>query len=66
MASKTIQIDAHLQDKFTIVSDVNGHRMYVDQSKRGGGNDLGPSPLEYQFLALAGCIITIGKIVAHQ
>ena len=66
MATKTIQIDARLTDRFTVESDVNGHRMYIDQSKRGGGNDMGPSPLEYLFLSLAGCLVTIAKIVAHQ
>ena len=66
MATKTIQIDARLADRFTIESDVNGHHMYIDQSKRGGGNDLGPAPLEYFFLALGGCLITIAKVVAHQ
>lgn len=66
MAAKTIQIDARLTDGFTVESDVNGHHMYIDQSKRGGGNDRGPSPLEYLFLSLAGCLVTIAKIVAHQ
>lgn len=66
MATKTIHVDARLTDRFTIESDVRGHHMYIDQSKRGGGNDLGPSPLEYFFLSIGGCLVTIAKIVAHQ
>ncbi|HEX7070345.1 MAG TPA: OsmC family protein [Rhodothermales bacterium] len=66
MATKTIQIDARLVDRFTIQSDVKGHHVYIDQSKEGGGMNMGPSPLEYFFLSIAGCIVTIAKIVAHQ
>jgi uncharacterized OsmC-like protein len=32
----------------------------------GGGDDAGPTPLEYFFLSLAGCIATIGRIAAKQ
>jgi putative redox protein len=31
-----------------------------------GGTDAGPTPLEYLFCALAGCIASIARIVAHQ
>lgn len=63
---KPVRIEAQLKEKFTIESDVRGHRMIIDQSEKGGGLNLGPSPLEYMMLSLAGCLITIGKIVAHQ
>lgn len=66
MPQKSIHIHARLTDRFTIESDVNGHHMFIDQSKRGGGNDLGPSPLEYFFLALGGCLVTIAQVVARQ
>ena len=66
MATKTIQIDARLTDRFTIESDVNGHHVYIDQSERGGGMNRGPSPLEYFFLSIAGCIATIARLVARQ
>jgi uncharacterized OsmC-like protein len=38
----------------------------VDQPKTGGGEDAGPTPLEYFFLSLAGCIATIARIAAKQ
>jgi putative redox protein len=31
-----------------------------------GGVDSGPSPLDYLFISLAGCIVTIGHIIAKQ
>ena len=36
------------------------------RSTHGGGADKGPTPLEYLFVALAGCIGSIGRIVATQ
>jgi putative redox protein len=32
-----------------------GHRLVVDSSKAGGGDDRGPNPMELLLMALAGC-----------
>jgi putative redox protein len=42
------------------------HIAIVDQPEAGGGMDSGPTPLEYLFISLGGCIVTIGHIVAKQ
>ena len=63
---KQVQVEAHMGELFKIESKIHDHTLYVDQPKTGGGEDAGPTPLEYMFLSLAGCIATIGRIVAKQ
>jgi putative redox protein len=63
---KTIGIEARLDEKFKIDVKAGGHVMHVDQTKAGGGTDAGPTPLEYFFASLAGCIGTVARIIATQ
>lgn len=63
---KTIGIEAKLDEKFKIEVKAGDHVMYVDQTKAGGGTDAGPTPLEYLFASLAGCIGTVSRIIANQ
>lgn len=63
---KTIGVEAKLDEKFKIEVKAGNHVMIVDQAKAGGGMDAGPSPLEYLFASLAGCIGTVARIVAMQ
>ncbi|MBM4142442.1 MAG: OsmC family protein [Lentisphaerae bacterium] len=63
---KRVEIVAALGPGMKIESQVRGHRVIVDQPRPAGGTDAGPTPLEYQMVALAGCIGSIGRIVAHQ
>ncbi len=63
---KTVQVEAKLREKFKMESRIRGHLLYVDQPQAGGGEDAGPTPLELLFLSLAGCVGTIGRIIAHQ
>ncbi|HQC73082.1 MAG TPA: OsmC family protein [Candidatus Competibacteraceae bacterium] len=66
MASlKKIQVTSTLGPKFTIESRIRDHLIYVDQPTPGG-DDKGPTPLEYLFVSLAGCIGSIARIVASQ
>ncbi len=66
MAVKTVKVESKLDSKFKIESDVRGHIITVDQPAADGGSNAGPTPLEYLFVALAGCIGSIGRIVAMQ
>lgn len=66
MAVKTVKVESKLDSKFKIESTVSGHQVVVDQPAAAGGSGAGPTPLEYLFVALAGCIGTIGRIVAMQ
>ena len=66
MSVKTVKIESVLDEKFKMESAVRGHSVVVDQPAAGGGSDAGPTPLEYLFVALAGCIGTIARIMAMQ
>lgn len=63
---KEVQVEASMGPKFKIESQIREHKLYVDQPANAGGENAGPTPLEYMFLSLAGCIATIGRIVARQ
>ena len=63
---KKISVQAKLGPAFAIEVAAGDHRLKIDQPKAGGGTDTGPSPLEYLFAALAGCVGSIGRIVANQ
>ena len=63
---KTVSVDAVQVDGFKIETKSRQHIAIVDQPPAGGGIDAGPTPLEYLFISLSGCIITIGNIVAKQ
>ena len=66
MALKTVKIESVLDAKFKLESSVHGHKVIVDQPANAGGTDAGPTPLDYLLVSLAGCIGTIGRIVAMQ
>jgi putative redox protein len=66
MTIKTISVDAIQLAGFKIESRSRGHLALVDQPVVGGGTDSGPTPLEYLFVSLAGCVVTIGHIIAKQ
>ena len=64
--NKNVDVTAKLLDKYKIEMKARDHTAYIDQPPAMGGEDFAPTPLEYVFFALAGCICTIGKIVAAQ
>lgn len=66
MAIKTVKVESVLDAKFKLESSVHGHRVIVDQPTNAGGTDAGPTPLDYLLVSLAGCIGTIGRIIAMQ
>lgn len=64
--NKTIKVVASLQEGFQIELKARNFTLYIDQPEAMGGKNVGPNPLEYQLFSLAGCICTIGRIVAKQ
>ena len=66
MATKKVIVEAVQVDGFKIEAKSRQHVSIVDQPAAGGGADAGPTPLEYLFISLAGCIATIGQIIAKQ
>jgi uncharacterized OsmC-like protein len=66
MSQKTVAVESTLGEKFVIKSDIRGHEVVIDQPANAAGTDTGPTPLELMLASLAGCIGTIGRIVAMQ
>ncbi len=66
MPIKNVSIEAVQVEGFKIETKSRQHIAIVDQPPAGGGSDAGPTPLEYLVISLAGCIVTIGNIVAKQ
>ena len=63
---KHVAVEAKKVDGFKIELKARDHVVYIDQPKGMGGTDSGPTPLEYQLFALAGCIGAIAQIMANQ
>ena len=63
---KTVKVTATGPDGWLITTKAGAHTAPVDQPEALGGKNEGPSPLDYVFISLASCLITIGKIVASQ
>lgn len=66
MPSKNVSVEAVLLEGFKIEVKSRQHVSIVDQPPAGGGVDAGPTPLEYLFVSLAGCVATIGQIIVKQ
>lgn len=66
MAIKTIRVGAIQVDGYKIETRSRQHVSIVDQPPAGGGTDSGPTPLEYLFVSLASCFVTIGHIIVSQ
>ena len=59
-------VETKLLDNFSIETKCGNHLLRIDQPISGGGNDTGPCPIEYQLVALSGCIATMARIVSMQ
>jgi uncharacterized OsmC-like protein len=63
---KTVTVESKLGEKFIIETNIRGHKVVIDQPVNAAGSDTGPTPLELVLVSLAGCIGTIGRIIAMQ
>ncbi|HAF61661.1 MAG TPA: osmotically inducible protein C [Anaerolineaceae bacterium] len=64
--NKTVKVTAKGLEGFLVETKAGTHTALVDQPPAMGGKDQGPTPLDYVFISLAGCLVTIAKIVANQ
>lgn len=63
---KKVALSAKLVEGLKIEATARNHTAFVDQPTSDGGTDAGPTPLEYLFISLAGCVITAATVVARQ
>lgn len=65
-AIKKVQVSTRWNGGFQVECKSRDLTYYVDQPKEGGGENKGPTPLEYLFASLASCLTTIGLIVMRE
>lgn len=65
MAISTLKLEGKVQEGFKTEIKCS-HDFIIDQPKQGGGNDLGPNPMEIFLSSLPACICAIGRIVSNQ
>jgi putative redox protein len=63
---KKVEVQLKLGEKYTIEGKIHNHTVYVDQPTTGGGQDKGPTPLEYLLLSHGACVATVARIIASQ
>ena len=65
MAISTLKIGANIKEGFKTEIECS-HNFIIDQPKQGGGQGLGPNPLEIFLSSLPACICAIGRIISNQ
>lgn len=63
---KKVELSAKLVEGFKIEATAGNHTVIVDQPTGAGGTDAGPTPVDYLFVSLAGCVITVAQVIARQ
>jgi uncharacterized OsmC-like protein len=66
MPAKQLKVEVVQGSGFRTECTAGKHTVIVDQPTVAGGTDGGPTPLDYQLVALGGCITAIGRIIANQ
>ncbi|MBE3068898.1 MAG: OsmC family protein [Planctomycetes bacterium] len=66
MPAKKVVVEVRQGGAFKTECTAGKHTVIIDQPAGAGGTDEGPTPLDYQLIALGGCIAAIGRIVANQ
>jgi uncharacterized OsmC-like protein len=65
-AMKTVKVTATGPEGWVVKTTAGKHVAFIDQPEAMGGTDSAPTPLDYVFIAMGGCLVTIAKIVAGQ
>ena len=65
-AIKTVKVTATGPEGWVVKTTAGKHVAFIDQPEAMGGTDSAPTPLDYVFIAMGGCLVTIAKIVAGQ
>lgn len=66
MPVKTVQVELTQGNSYRTECRAGTHTVIIDQPVAAGGTDTGPTPLDYQLIALGGCLAAIGRIIANQ
>lgn len=63
---KKVQVSTRWNGGFQVECKSRDLTYYVDQPKEGGGENTGPTPVEYLFASLASCLTQIGLMVIRE
>ncbi|MFZ5952839.1 MAG: OsmC family protein [Candidatus Rifleibacteriota bacterium] len=66
MAQKSYKAQLKQLNKFKIEASVGSHKLIIDQPESGGGENAGPSPLEFILSGLGGCIVTMMQVASRK
>jgi len=66
MPAKKVLVEIRQGGAFKTECTAGKHTVIIDQPAAAGGTDEGPTPLDYQLVALGGCIAAVGRIIANQ
>ena len=65
MPMSKISFTSEMGEKFKTTVHAS-HDFIIDQPVAGGGENLGPNPLEIFLSSISGCICAIGRIISNQ
>jgi uncharacterized OsmC-like protein len=63
---RTVTIKATLEEGVKVESPIGRHVLHCDQPSEGGGTDTGPTPPDYLFMGLAGCIGSLARTLSMR
>lgn len=63
-----VRFEAQVEWKggFTVEARARNFTLYIDEPPNLGGQDKGPNPVEYVLMALGGCVIIVGQVIANE
>ncbi|MGQ9662359.1 MAG: OsmC family protein [Kiritimatiellia bacterium] len=66
MPVKSVKVVVRQGSGFRTECEAGQHKVIIDQPAAAGGTDAGPTPLDYELVALGGCITAVARIIAMQ
>ncbi len=66
MSKKSYKVDLKQLQKFRLEAVTGDHKMIIDQPAYAGGENAGPTPLEYLLTGLGACIMTMIQVGSRR
>lgn len=66
MPDTTYSVQGHAESATRTRVEAGGHTLTVDVPTSSGGDDAGPSPVDYVLAGLVGCLNLTGHLVADE
>lgn len=66
MSDVRFEAQVEWKEGFTVEGKARNFTIYIDEPPNLGGQDKGPNPVEYVLMALGGCVIIVGQVIAQE